>query len=68
MRSTGILAGKGIKKDFVLEKGVLLTDLAPTLCHLFRVPLPAQSNGRILYGIMEEENQQESCKDFSFRP
>ncbi len=57
MRSTGILAGKNIKKDFVLEKGVFLTDLAPTLCHLLKIPPPAQSNGRILYEILEKENK-----------
>ena len=55
MRSLGLLAGKNVKKDFILEKGVFLTDLAPTLCHLLHIPPPAQSNGRVLREILEEE-------------
>ena len=60
MRALGIFAGKGIRKGFVLDKGVFLTDLAPTLCHLLQVKKPAQSDGRLLYEILEEEKESES--------
>jgi predicted AlkP superfamily phosphohydrolase/phosphomutase len=48
-----VLAGPGIKKNFVLQRNAWLTDIVPTICYLMDLPLPAQAEGAILYQALE---------------
>ncbi|MFX0074161.1 MAG: alkaline phosphatase family protein [Candidatus Hermodarchaeota archaeon] len=48
-----IISGPGIKKCIKLDDIVNLIDVAPTLSHLLNIPQPKNSEGRILYEIME---------------
>jgi predicted AlkP superfamily phosphohydrolase/phosphomutase len=48
-----IINGKGIVKGKTLSKKVSLTDIAPTLSHLFNIPKPEQAQGTIIYDILE---------------
>jgi predicted AlkP superfamily phosphohydrolase/phosphomutase len=48
-----IISGKGIVKGKTLKKKVSLTDIAPTLSHLFNLPKPEQAQGTIIYDILE---------------
>jgi predicted AlkP superfamily phosphohydrolase/phosphomutase len=49
-----ILNGPGIKRGSELERTAWLTDLVPTLCHLTEWPLPAQTEGAILYQALQD--------------
>ncbi len=49
-----ILKGPGIKRGFVLERTVWLTDIVPTVCHLMQLPVPAQCEGAIIYQALED--------------
>lgn len=43
------LTGPGIKKGYKLQRTVWLTDLVPTICYLMDLPIPAQTEGAVLY-------------------
>jgi len=51
--STFVVAGAGIKKAGMLEKQVRSIDVAPTLCYLTGVPMPAQVEGGVVYEALE---------------
>lgn len=44
-----IMSGPGIRKNFVLERTVWLTDITPTICHILKIPPPRHTEGSILY-------------------
>jgi len=48
-----IMKGPGIKKGVELKKPVRLTDIAPTIAHLLKIPPPRDSDGRIIYEALE---------------
>lgn len=48
-----IISGPGIKKGIQLNDIVNLIDIAPTLSHLLNIPIPKNSEGRVLYEIIE---------------
>jgi len=48
-------AGPGIKKGAVTDRIIRQVDLAPTVCWLLGVRMPAQCEGAIIYQILEEE-------------
>ena len=51
--STFVIAGAGIKKTGKLEKQVRSIDVAPTICYLTGVPMPAQVEGGVVYEALE---------------
>ena len=50
-----ILAGTGIKENYITERIIRQVDIAPTLAYLGGVRMPAQCEGSILYQILENE-------------
>jgi len=48
-----MIKGPGIKKGEELKKQVRLIDIAPTISYLLGIPLPSNSEGRVLYEILE---------------
>jgi len=48
-----IINGPGIKKGITLKKMIRLIDIAPTISYLLGIRPPENSEGRILYEIME---------------
>ncbi|RLE68737.1 MAG: hypothetical protein DRJ34_02415 [Thermoprotei archaeon] len=51
--SVFIIKGPRIKKGERLKKPIRLTDIAPTISYLMGIPPPRDSEGRILYEILE---------------
>ncbi|KYC53469.1 MAG: Type I phosphodiesterase / nucleotide pyrophosphatase [Candidatus Methanofastidiosum methylothiophilum] len=51
-----LINGKGIKKDFRVNKAVIY-DLAPTILHIFGLPIPNDIDGRVLKEIFEEGSE-----------
>ncbi|MBQ2370033.1 MAG: alkaline phosphatase family protein [Peptococcaceae bacterium] len=49
-----IAAGKGLKQSFTTERIIRQIDLAPTMCILGNVRMPAQCEGAPVYQILEE--------------
>ncbi len=49
-----LMAGPGIRRNHQLERTVWLTDIVPTVCYLMDLPIPAQTEGAILYQALEE--------------
>ena len=47
-----IAKGPGLKQGLWRERPISLADVAPTLCHLWGIPSPAQSEGRILEDLL----------------
>lgn len=52
MRALGILSGPDVPHG-IYTKPVNSIDLAPTLCARMSVPLPAESNGRVIYDFLK---------------
>lgn len=51
-----IMSGPGVKKNKIVgddEPIVSLVDICPTICHLVGLPIPRQSQGRILQELMD---------------
>jgi len=48
-----LASGPGIKKNVELE-GAKIYDLAPTILHVFGIPIPSDMDGRVLKEIFEE--------------
>jgi len=48
------LTGPGIRKGHRLERTVWLTDLVPTICYLMDLPLPAHTEGAVIYQALED--------------
>ncbi len=47
-----IMTGPSVKKGIELKETVDLIDVAPTLSHLLQIPKPKNSQGRILYEVI----------------
>lgn len=54
--STLILAGAGIRKGIALERQVRVVDVAPTICYLLGLPMPANVEGGVVYEALEDPN------------
>ena len=50
-----ILFGKGIKRNKKIN--VNITDIAPTILHIFGLPIPKDMDGRVLTEIFEEDSE-----------
>ena len=48
-----IARGGGFKRGVWRERPISLADVAPTLCHLWGIPGPAQAEGRVLTDLLE---------------
>jgi predicted AlkP superfamily phosphohydrolase/phosphomutase len=48
--------GQNIKKGIKL-KGVKIYDIAPTILHIFGIPIPDEMDGRVLTEIFEEDSE-----------
>ena len=53
MKSLFIMAGPSVKKGYTLNRTMWLQDIVPTICHLTGVPVPAQTEGAIVYQALE---------------
>lgn len=54
-----IMRGPGVKKGVKVEK-ISILDLAPTILHLFNIPIPQDMDGKVLKGIFNEEFKRSS--------
>lgn len=50
-----VAAGPGFKTSYTTDRIIRQVDMAPTICWLFGVRMPAQCEGAIIYQILEEE-------------
>lgn len=50
-----VAAGPAFKEGFTTDRIIRQVDLAPTVCWLFGVRMPAQCEGAIIYQILKEE-------------
>ena len=50
------MTGPGIKKGVHLNRTVRLTDLVPTVCYLMNLPVPADTEGAVIYQAFEDPN------------
>jgi predicted AlkP superfamily phosphohydrolase/phosphomutase len=48
-----VLKGPGVRRSGRRNRPISLADVAPTLCHLWSIPAPAQSEGRVLVELLE---------------
>ena len=48
-----MMAGEGIKEDFIIHRDVQEVDLVPTLCHLVGVNPPDGVEGGVLYQALK---------------
>ena len=46
--------GPGLKKGIRRRRPISMADIAPTLCHAFGIPAPADSQGAVLYDLLTE--------------
>lgn len=53
LRGLFIMSGPGVKKNYVMERTMNLTDVIPTICHLTGFPYPRDAEGAILYQALE---------------
>lgn len=53
IKSMFIAHGPKIRKGFVREKPISMTDIAPTIAHILDIPPPRNSEGAILYDLFE---------------
>ena len=51
---TFIMAGAGVKEGVALHRQVRAVDVAPTLCYLLGVRMPAQVEGGVAYEALED--------------
>jgi len=54
--STFVLSGGGVRKGVALGRQVRVVDIAPTLCYLLGIPMPANVEGGIVYEALENPN------------
>lgn len=54
--STLILSGAGVRKGIALERQVRVVDVAPTVCYLLGLPMPANVEGGVVYEALEDPN------------
>ena len=48
-----VMKGPGVKKGVELKKPVRLMDVAPTISHLLGIPVPRDSEGRVIHEALE---------------
>jgi predicted AlkP superfamily phosphohydrolase/phosphomutase len=53
LRAVSIFAGPGIKSGVETDHAINLIDIAPTMAVLLGMPAPAQSEGKVLWGMMK---------------
>ncbi|MBS7642599.1 MAG: alkaline phosphatase family protein [Candidatus Bathyarchaeia archaeon] len=53
-----IISGPGVKKGMVLKRIVYAVDIAPTICYLLGIPPPRDTEGSIIYQILDEHPHQ----------
>lgn len=51
-----MMRGPNVKKNFVLERNMWLTDIVPTICHLMNLPIPKQCEGAVVYQALQDPN------------
>ena len=51
--STFVLSGAGVRKGVALRRQVRVVDIAPTLCYLLGLPMPANVEGGVVYEALE---------------
>ena len=56
LKSLLTITGPGIKKGWRMERTCGLTDIVPTICYLMNWPLPADTEGGVLYQVFEDPN------------
>lgn len=56
MQGLFIMRGPGVKKNYLMERTMWLTDIVPTICHLAELPIPEHTEGGILYQALENPN------------
>jgi predicted AlkP superfamily phosphohydrolase/phosphomutase len=56
LKSLEAFYGPGIKKGYKLERTSGLVDIVPTICYLMNWPVPAQTEGGVLYQALENPN------------
>jgi predicted AlkP superfamily phosphohydrolase/phosphomutase len=56
LKSLQAFYGPGIKEGFKLERTSGLTDIVPTICYVMNWPVPAQTEGNILYQALNNPN------------
>jgi len=56
LKSLQAFCGPGIKKGYKLERTSGLPDIVPTICYLMSWPVPAQTEGNILFQALENPN------------
>ncbi len=54
--STFILSGAGVRQGVALRRQVRVVDIAPTLCYLLGLPMPANVEGGVVYEALEDPN------------
>ena len=54
--STLILSGAGVRRGIALERQVRVVDVAPTICYLLGLPMPANVEGGVVYEALEDPN------------
>jgi predicted AlkP superfamily phosphohydrolase/phosphomutase len=52
--STFVMAGAGIRNGVVLQRQVRAVDVAPTLCYLLGIPMPADVEGGVVYEALAD--------------
>ena len=58
LRTLFIMKGPGVKQGVEIERTVWLTDIVPTICRLTELPVPAQTEGAIIYQALEDPDAQ----------
>jgi predicted AlkP superfamily phosphohydrolase/phosphomutase len=56
LRSLFIVAGPGVKQGYEMDRTMWLPDVAPTLCTLADLPVPEDTEGAIIYQLLEDPN------------
>jgi predicted AlkP superfamily phosphohydrolase/phosphomutase len=56
LRALQAYNGPGIKKAFKLERTCGLTDVVPTICYMMNWPVPAQTEGNVLFQVLDKPN------------
>lgn len=49
--------GPDIKKGFKLEKPINICDIAPTILHMYNIPIPNDMDGRVIKEIFKEHSE-----------
>ncbi|MCO6042254.1 alkaline phosphatase family protein [Thermococcus alcaliphilus] len=49
--------GEGVKEDILFNKTPRVYDIVPTVLHIFGLPIPSDTDGRILKEIFEEDSE-----------